>query len=197
MKHFSKSEIISLVIIFTVLAAVSIPNFIMSLRRARDKVRRDDMGALNHAFDEYLADFNNSLPQATPDGRIMDCLKPGDKPIQNKSGGWSYNPIPCNWGKDSFVNLITGKVYMSTLPQDPNYKSGAIYLYLSDGDRYQTYATMEGTDEPEVDPKIIARNLMCGNKVCNIGRSYNVPTDISIEAYNELLMGKANAGTQK
>lgn len=155
------------------------------------------MGALNKAFDEYLADFNNSLPHASPDGRIVDCLKPGDKPVQNKSGGWSYNPIPCDWGKDSFTNLITGKVYISILPQDPDYKEGAAYLYLSDGDRYQIYAAMEGADEPEVNPKIIARDLMCGNKICNIGRSYNVPIDISIEAYNKLLMEKANVKTQK
>ena len=197
MKHFSKSEVISLVIIFIVLVAVAVPNFIASLRRARDQTRRDDMGALNKAFDEYLADFNNSLPHASPDGRIMDCLKPGDAPVKNKSGGWSYSPIPCNWGKDSLVNLITGKVYMPVLPQDPDYKKGTAYLYLSDGDRYQIYAAMEGADEPEIDPKIIARNLMCGNKICNIGRAYNVPIDISIEAYNKLLMEKANVKTQK
>lgn len=197
MKPFKKSEIIALLVIFLVLAAVSVPNFVASLRRARDQTRRDDLGAVNHALDEYLADFNNSIPLGSSDDRIIDCLKPGDKPVKNKSGGWSYTPVPCEWGKDSFTNLITGRVYLSILPIDPNYKSGAAYLYLSDGDRYQIYAAMEGKDEPEVDPKIIARNLICGNKICNIGRAYNVPSDISIEEYNKLLIERANAKTQK
>jgi predicted HNH restriction endonuclease len=77
---------------------------------------------------------------------------------------------------------------MSILPRDPDYKKGAAYLYLSDGVRYQIYASMEGKDEAEIDPKIIARGLMCGNRVCNIGRSYSVPTDISIEEYDKLLL---------
>ena len=91
MKPFTKPEKISLVIIFAVLVAVSVPNFIVSLRRARDQVRRDDMGVLVHALDEYAAD-NRSLPLASPDGRIMDCLKPGDKPVKDKRGFWIVNP---------------------------------------------------------------------------------------------------------
>jgi hypothetical protein len=47
---------------------------------------------------------------------------------------------------------------------------------------------MEGMDEAEVDPKIVAGGLMCGNKICNVGRSYNVPSDISIEEYDKLLL---------
>jgi len=187
MKPFTKPEKISLVIIFAVLVAVSVPNFIVSLRRARDQVRRDDMGVLVHALDEYAAD-NRSLPLASPDGRIMDCLKPGDKPVKDKRGFWIVNPIPCEWGKDALTDLITGKVYMPILPRDPDYQKDSSYLYFSDGNRYQLYAAMEGMDEAEVDPKIIARNLMCGVEICNVGRSYNVPTDISIEEYDKLLL---------
>jgi len=191
MKPFSKSEIISLAVIFAILIAVSVPNFIVSLRRARDQVRRDDMGALEHSLGEYISDFK-IFPSASPDGRIMDCLKPGDKPVKNKEGGWTVSLIPCNWGKDSFINLINNKIYMSKLPRDPDYQKGARYLYLTDGDRYQIYAVMEGSDEAEVDPKIIARGLMCGNKICNVGRSYNVPVNISIEEYDKLLLEHSN-----
>lgn len=187
MRPFSKSEIISLVVIFTILIAVSVPNFIISLRRARDQVRRDDMGVLIHALDEYVAD-NRSLPLASSDGRIMDCLKPGDKPVKDSKGFWIVNPIPCEWGVDSLTDLITGKDYFPILPRDPDYQKGSKYLYFSDGSRYQIYAAMEGTTEAEVDPKIIALNLMCGVRVCNVGRSYNVPTDISIEEYDKLLL---------
>jgi len=192
MKPFTKSEIISLVVIFLVLIAVALPKFATSLKLSRDQIRRDDMGALNHAFDEYLAEFNNALPAATVDGRIIDCLAPGDKPVKNANGGWNYNPVPCEWGKDAFTNLITGGVYISHLPTDPDYQKGVSYLYLTDGNRYQIYASMEDKSEPEVDPKIIARNLSCGTRICNMGRSYNIPTDISIEAYDQMLLEKAN-----
>ena len=188
MKPFSRSEIISLVVILAILIAVSVPNFIVSLRRARDQVRRDDMGTLVHALDEYLADVK-ALPPAAPDGRIMDCLRPGDKPVKDKKGNWTFDPIPCDWGKDSLTDVVSGKNYMSILPGDPDYQKGLKYLYFSDGNRYQIYAAMEGADEPEVDPKIIALGLACGNKVCNVGRSYNVPNDISIVEYDKLLLG--------
>jgi hypothetical protein len=187
MKPFTKSEIISIAVIFFVLVAVSVPNFIVSLRRARDQVRRDDLGVLVHSLDEYLADFK-TLPLASSDGRIMDCEKPGDKPVKNKNGEWTVNLIACDWGRDSFTDLISGKVYMSILPREPDYLKGAKYLYFSDGNRYQIYAAMEGHDEAEIDPKIMARGLICGDKVCNVGRVYNVPADISIEEYDKLLL---------
>jgi uncharacterized membrane protein YhaH (DUF805 family) len=56
MKLFSKSETISLIVIFTILIAVSIPNFIVSLRRARDQTRRDDMGVMVYALGEFFSD---------------------------------------------------------------------------------------------------------------------------------------------
>jgi type II secretory pathway pseudopilin PulG len=189
MKPFRKSEVISLVVIFAVLIAVSIPNFIISLRRARDQTRRDDMGVLTHALDEYFSDFK-VLPLSSSDGHILDCLSPGIYPVQGKDGKWTVDPVLCNWGTDPFADLFTGKVYVSLLPRDPDYQKGVAYLYFSDGNRYQIYASMEGMDEAEIDPKIIARNLMCGSRVCNIGRSYNVPDDISIEEYDTLLLKK-------
>ena len=189
MKPFSKSEIISLAVIFFVLIAVSIPNFAISLRRARDQERRDEMGALVTSLDAYVSDIK-SLPLSSVDGRIMDCLKPGDKPVKNSKGFWVVNPIPCEWGKDALIDLITGKVYLAILPRDPDYQKGAAYLYFSDGDRYQIYAAMEGMDEAEVDPKIVALGLKCGTKICNVGRSYGVPTNISIEEYDKLLINR-------
>lgn len=189
MKPFTKSEIISLVIIFSILIVISVPNFILSLKRSRDQVRRDDMGALVHALDVYSADFRG-FPVSSPDGLIMDCLKPGDVPVKDDKGMWVVNLVPCQWGKDAFADLVNGKVYISILPRDPDYQKGSKYLYFSDGNRYQIYATMEGMDEAEVDPKIIALGLSCGNKICNIGRSYNVPTDISIEEYVKTLLKK-------
>jgi len=195
MKPFSKTETVWLVVIFTVLVTISIPNFIVSIKRAKDQMRRDAMGALSTALSGYHADFE-AFPLASPDGRIMDCEKPGDKPFLDKNKKWIFNFVPCDWGRDSFSNLITGNPYISILPADSDYQKGVKYLYFSDGNRYQIYAAMEVADEAEIDPKIIARKLDCGGRTCNIGRSVNVPIDISIEEYDKLILDQ-NAKTKK
>lgn len=192
MKKFTKNEILGLILIFVVLLVISVPNFVLSLRRARDQVRRNDLGALVHSLDEYLADFSE-LPAASSDGKIMDCIKPGDKVTVDKKGRLVVTLIPCEWGKDPIVDLTPGstKVYMPLLPRDPDYKQGVTYLYFTDGQRYQLYAYMEGgRDEADYDPGIVARNLMCGTKICNVGRSYNVPINISIQEYDKQILQK-------
>lgn len=192
MKKFSRQELWGVSLIFLLLFIVSIPNFIVSLRRARDQVRKDDMGALLHSLDAYFADFG-IFPPASPDGRIMACKKPGDVVTKNKDGRLVVNFIPCDWSVDgiSDVTQNNGKVYMPLLPRDPNFKKGPSYRYISNGSRFQIYVSLEGEDNDEFDAKIIARNLVCGNVVCNAGRaSSNTPTDISVEEYEASLLGK-------
>lgn len=192
MKKFTKNEIWGLGVIFLVLLIISIPNFLLSLRRARDQVRRDDLGALVKSLDEYLTDFGK-LPPASTDGRIMDCIYPGEKVTVDKKGRLIVNLRPCDWGGDAFADLTPGskKVYMPILPRDPDFQKGVTYLYFTDGDKYQIFAWMEGgRDEAEYDPTIVARNLMCGTKICNVGRAYNTPIDISIEEYDRRLLNK-------
>lgn len=168
MRPFSKPEIISLIVIFLILILVSWPNFALSLRRARDQIRRDDIGNIQAAIDAYYADYG-MFPAATSDGKMNVC----------KDG-------PCNWGHDTWINLTPGvsKVYMGTLPGDPNVSKGVSYVYFSDGSRYQLFGSMEGIDEPSYDAKLAARNVMCGNRICNIGRVNNVPMYITIEEYD-------------
>lgn len=189
MKPFTKSEVWGTIAIFLILIIISVPNFVLSLRRARDQVRRDDLGALVKSLDEYVSDFRE-LPPGSPDGRIMDCINPGEKVTVDKKGRLVANLRPCDWGKDAFIDLTPGskRVYMPILPRDPDYNKGVTYLYLTDGARYQLFAYMEGgKDEADYDPGIVARNLMCGNKVCNVGRAYGVPINISIEEYDRQL----------
>lgn len=184
MKKFSKSETIGIAIIFVVLIVISVPNFIASLKRSRDQVRKDDMGALVPALSVYHTD-NGDFPLSSPDGRIVACIKPGDVGTKDKTGRTVFNYIPCNWGVDAFGT------YIPRLPRDPDFKKGAGYRYISDGSRYQIYVSLESPDDAEYDPKIIARNLICGNLVCNAGRAYGrTPTDISIEQYELEIMKK-------
>jgi type II secretory pathway pseudopilin PulG len=177
MKNFSKSEIVSIIVIFLVLIVISWPNFALSLRRSRDQVRRDDIGNLQQAITDYYSDYG-LYPSSTSDGRIIACKGVA----QNEK----ITLVACNWGHDPWINLTPGvnKVYMKTLPGDPNQSAGVNYDYFSDGSRYQIFASFEGKDEPEVDSKVIARSIECGSRVCNVGRAVNVPLYISIEEYD-------------
>lgn len=185
MKPFTKSELTAVLVIFFVLILISVPNFILSLRRARDQVRRDDMGAMEKALSEYQRDFG-VFPANSPDGKLLACKKPEDKVTVDAKGRLIVNLIPCEWGRDKWRDLTPGssKVYMSTMPADPDTGKGARYLYFSDGDRYQMYVTFEGKDEAEYDKKIVARNLNCGSRTCNVGRAFNCDIYKTIEEYD-------------
>lgn len=191
MNKFSKPEIISILVIFLLLIIISFPNFILSLRRARDQVRKDDMGALQTYLGDYLADFQ-TFPLASSDGKILACKNPGDKVDVDAMGKLVVNFIPCEWGRDGVLDLTPGstKEYMHILPREPNYEKGASYRYFSDGGRFQIFVALEGKDEDEYDPKIIARNIMCGNMICNAGRVSGCPVERTLEDCEEEANGK-------
>ncbi len=182
MKFFSKSEIFSLIVIFLILVAVSLPNFSLSLRRARDQTRRDDMGYMETAIDAYYVD-HGFFPPSSPDGKFVVC--------KDSQG----NQVACEWGQKWISPILVDKVYedkvyMNGLPQDPNFNSGAAFAYFSDPGRFQIFGALEGMDEAEYDPKIAERGIKCGNKICNMGRAYNVPLYMTIEEYNLIIYCK-------
>lgn len=188
---FTGAETIFLAVVFLILIIVSIPNFSLSLRRARDQNRRDDLGLMESFLGKYSSDFG-SFPLSSSDGKILNCLKPGDVPYKDEKGFWVVNPISCEWGKDPFLNLVSSEKYLEALPQDPEWEKGVSYLYLSNGKMYQLYAFMEGNDEAEVDFGIIARNLSCGSRICNVGRSHgcNLTKDLDECWEEEIFSGK-------
>lgn len=168
-----------MIVIFLVLVGVSFPNFSLSLRRARDQVRRDDLGNIEEAIAKYYSDYG-VYPASTADGKMVVC-----KGNENDQTGGAVL-VPCSWGKDGWINLTPGvsKVYMRVLSGDPDADKGVSYVYFSDGSRYQLFGSLEATDEPGYDLKLAERGVACGNKVCNFGRAYNVPMYITIEEYN-------------
>ncbi|KKQ92409.1 MAG: hypothetical protein UU16_C0033G0008 [Candidatus Woesebacteria bacterium GW2011_GWA2_40_7] len=181
MKLFTKEETLSVIIIFVVLIAISVPNFVSSIKRSRDQVRRDDMGALSNVLASYRDDFGAFPP--SQDGMILGCKKEGDNVQIGKDGKLTVNLIPCRWGKDSLVDLTPGssKVYLKIMPRDPDLDKGVTYTYFSDGSTYQVFASFEVETEPEYDPKILSRNIMCGVKICNMGRGFGCTTNKSLE----------------
>lgn len=193
MKKFSKEELFALIIIFGILIVISVPNFVVSLRRSRDQTRRDELGAIQAALGNYHEAFG-SFPASTPDGKLLACKRPEDKVTTDAKGNLVVNLIPCEWGRDGLVDLTPGSsnIYIKTLPGDPFFSKGVSYRYISDGNMFQLFGSFEGSDEAEYDSKIVDRNIKCGNKICNVGRYYACTLDKTLEQC-EAERAKANA----
>lgn len=187
MKFFNKEELTAVSLIFLVLIAVSWPNFSLSLRRARDQIRRDDMGNIQASIDAYYHDYG-IYPASTSDGKIIACKDPNapTTPKYDANGNIEIDMVACTWGKDPWVNLTPGvnKEYMKVIPGDPQNKKGVSYAYFSDGSRYQLFGSLEGVDEPGFDNVVAVRGVWCGSRHCNMGRANNVPLTMTIEEYN-------------
>jgi type II secretory pathway pseudopilin PulG len=187
MRFFSKQEIIVVASIIVLIVAISLQNFKISLRRARDAQRKDSVGTIANGLARYRDDFAR-FPLSSSDGKILAC-----RPLVSYDDKGKKIVVfePCEWGKDWLRDALdlNYPAYIETLPSDPRYEFGSHYLYLSNGSRFQIYAALEGEDEDEYDPKIVERGLDCGEMLCNFGRSSGVPLDKSIEEYeNELLL---------
>lgn len=185
LKPFNKQEKLWTSLIFLVLIAVSIPNFMSSLKRSRDATRKNDLGAMVAGLDEFFEDFG-MFPLAAPDGRVIACLPPGASVSVDKKGRTIAGLVPCEWGKDSLADLTPGssKKYVEVIPNDPIAGTGRKYIYFSNGARYQIFAALEEVKEDEFDPEVFARGLDCGSQKCNAGRAYSGgPINISIEEW--------------
>lgn len=170
---FSKQERTGLLIILTVLFVVTGLNLRISIRRARDAQRKNDLGSIHDTLLKHQAQYG-LFPFATDDGRIIGC-----HPTQDEKGVIKFEP--CNWHADSFGQ-------MQVLNGDPHSRQSVAYFYISNGKRFQIFAALEGADEPEYDPVILKRNIKCGVKTCNFGRAPGrTPLDKTLEEYeNEL-----------
>lgn len=156
-----ESKIISLIFLFLIFV-MSI-NLIASLRKSRDVTRKNDMGALQEAISIYHQKYR-VFPLSTNSGRIIGCFEGG--PDVDKITKYPMNAIPCEWDKSSFENIIL-------MPKDPKFSQGRSYLYISDGEKYELYVSLEGKKEAEYSKTVFEKNLQCGNKICNYGRWVN------------------------
>lgn len=181
MNNFSKSELKAILIIFLFLVVISTPNFIVSLRRARDAQRKADIGGVQDALYRYQADFG-TFPLSI-DGKIAAC-----EPVSFKEVGGIKTPVfsACDWGKDTLRDLsdLSYPSYLKIIPDDPQKDRSYSYYYLSNGSRFQIYGRLEGKTEDEYDESIIKRGILCGLKICNFGKSSGrTPLNMSIEEY--------------
>ncbi|EKE05840.1 MAG: hypothetical protein ACD_19C00176G0062 [uncultured bacterium] len=160
MNKFSKTETKSIIIIFLILFFVTGINILASLRRGRDSIRKNDISAIENSLDTYLQKYK-IYPLSSDDGKIIGCFESGA--VIDEISGNPVNAIVCDWGKSKFE----GENFM---PQDPSFKKGASYYYVSNGRKYKFYISLEGKNEAEYTPSIVLMNLHCGTKICNYGK---------------------------
>jgi hypothetical protein len=196
MRFFSKSEVKVVSFILLVVFAVTYINMLAAVRRTRDAQRRDDIGVIASALENYNEEFGFFPP--SEEGKIMACKN--DKYESNMAEIRRMDKFDrvkffeglrgCVWGEDTFEGIKS--VYLSNLPRDPKTDDNIHYYYLSSTRRYQIFAYLEGeAEEDGYNPQIVQRNLPCGDRVCNFGVTlpFN-PLDRSIEEYEEELREK-------
>lgn len=199
MKFFTKNEFKAVLTILTAVIIVSLFNFKVSLRRARDTQRRDDLGAIYNAVEKYQLEYG-FFPLSSKDGKIKACKPENYEQIIAKLTSTEKFDLeayltsldPCEWGRDAISDLSnkTQPPYIKTIPVDPKSGENISYFYISNSRLFQIYAYLEGEeDEIGYNKGIVSRNIACGVKICNFGHAYaNIPLDKSLEEYeNELL----------
>jgi len=204
MKPFTKKELISVLIILSVVFLVTLNNMIIALRRSRDSTRKQDMGSVSDALHRYYQDFGFFPPSSA--GMIKACKGDNFETILGElkeSSGFDRTKFfdglrGCVWGKDSFSDLFdpSYEPYLKVFPQDPKSGEGFSYIYISNTARFQLYSSLEGNqDEAGYDSDIVKRNLLCGVKICIYGKSFtDTPLNRSIEEYEAELLEKQKSG---
>jgi type II secretory pathway pseudopilin PulG len=199
MKLFTRNETIGVLIILLIVFVITTLNLKIAIRRSRDAQRRADIGAIDDALGRFQKDFG-FFPPSTSDGKILACKGSNFdevlSSIKKENNNNTYNILRqglrgCNWGEDSFRDVTDESYspYIEKLPSDPRAYEGLTYIYLSNTNRYQLFAYLEGGNGEEgYRQGIVARNIFCGKAICNFGKAYgDTPLEKSIEEYeNEI-----------
>ncbi len=122
-KGFTLIELLVVIAIISVLAALSLPNFVASRERARDTQRKSDVRQLQKALELYKQDQS---PIAYP----LDAT-------------WSAIACASAW-------TVSGITYMNKFPCDP--LSALRYSYTrnpADSTRYTLYACLENKSDTD------------------------------------------------
>ncbi|MDW7984292.1 MAG: prepilin-type N-terminal cleavage/methylation domain-containing protein [Acidobacteriota bacterium] len=93
---FSLIELLIVVAIIGIIAAIAIPNLLSAIQRARQKRTMGDMKALGNAIESAFTDCS-AYPPTDGDLGAPDCKTPAGISIGLQKGGWWFqNPVVCD-----------------------------------------------------------------------------------------------------
>ncbi len=145
---FTLLEMLVVMLIIIVLAAVGLRSFNASRNKSRDARRKSDLEQLQRALEMYHSD-KGYYPVHTADGRLI--VADGGSPLE--------------WGQPFVDPDGSGGVYMAKLSEDPAaghyvYRSyirdGAIRAHGQPGDdfgatAYKIFAALENPNDPQIE----------------------------------------------
>lgn len=136
-KGFTLVELLVVMSIIGVLAALAVGSFRTAQMRGRDATRKSDLKQISNALELFYADYNR-YPSASG-GKISAC---------------SYNPAlgtgtTCDWGIDEITDGKT--VYFKVLPADPTESYTYTYEIIagSNNQKYKLFARLENTEDQD------------------------------------------------
>jgi type II secretory pathway pseudopilin PulG len=180
MDFFTKEELKVVISVLVILILLFFVNLKASLRKTRDAQRKDDLWSISNGLNRY-SEYFGQYPASSADGRIIACINNNNL----------NELVSCEWGKHGLEDVYeqAEPPFLAMLPIDPLNQIGVSYYYASSGEYFQILGHLEGRNkEDEFMQEVEDRNVMCGVKVCNFGRSSkDTPLDKSVEEYEQEL----------
>lgn len=136
-RAFTLVELLVVMSIIGVLAALAVGSFRTAQVRGRDAQRKSDLKQIAHSLELFYADYGR-YPDASA-GNISAC---------------SYNPTlatgtSCTWGASEFTDGKT--VYFKVLPSDPLEAQSYTYEIVagSSNQKFKLFATLENSEDQD------------------------------------------------
>jgi general secretion pathway protein G len=108
---FTLIELMFVIMIIGIIAAIVIPNYIKFTKRAKDAVVQENTHTVQMAIETYAVDQVGTYPQAADEDELLALLPQGrypNNPFTNQATSIHWNADPAGPGDISIYNLPGG-----------------------------------------------------------------------------------------